>query len=157
MSDKCWWHGMNEPNEPFYGHLWFVWLLVAWWGLGTLGDGPSAWEVAWRHLDTLYCLMLVHAALWRWPLSPCKIDCIAVSLSHWKMLEPLKWSHLTIRSQWILWYVDESLWLSHNIELLMMVNPLVFWWGYLLSWIRRNTHLTHMRRRPSKKGDQNMN
>ena len=33
------------PNDPFCGQLSFVWILVAQWGLGTLGDGPSTWEV----------------------------------------------------------------------------------------------------------------
>ena len=62
------------------------------------------------------------------------------------VFKPLKnaWT-FEMKSQWSLWYVDESLWIYHSIEFLMMVKPLVFWWGYLLSWIRRNPHLTHMR------------
>ena len=42
-DDKGGWHGMNEPNDPFCGYLWFIWLLVAWWGLETLGDGHCAY------------------------------------------------------------------------------------------------------------------
>ena len=147
-SVKCWWHGMNEPNDPFYGNLWSMWLLVAWWGFGTPRDGPSAWEgvapihmMVWWPLDAIWLLMM-HGCLMMW-----KSPCLVMNAQRWHgTLEPrhmMTW--YTYRwSFWWLWIcMMWKRWLTNYLKTCHGLNSLTWRTWHLWCIIETLDDLQH--------------